>query len=37
MWILDVAILVFAIIGIVHAAKGEAKPLPLIGKFRILG
>ncbi|MBR6055541.1 MAG: hypothetical protein IKP46_09445 [Bacteroidales bacterium] len=35
-WILDVVILVFAIIGIVHAAKGEAKPLPLIGKFRIL-
>ena len=27
---------VFAIIGIVHAAKGEKKPLPLIGKINII-
>ena len=29
-------ILVFAIIGIINAAKGEMKELPLIGKFTIL-
>lgn len=30
------AFLVFCIIGIVHAAQGEMKELPLIGKIRIL-
>ncbi len=29
----QLAWLVFAIIGIINAAKGEAKPLPLIGKL----
>ncbi|MBQ4184593.1 MAG: hypothetical protein II652_06585 [Bacteroidales bacterium] len=35
-WILDIAILVYAIIGIVNAAKGQAKELPYIGKFKII-
>jgi len=30
------AIFVFAIIGIINAAKGEVKELPLIGSFKIL-
>jgi len=34
--IIGVALFVFMIIGIVHAAKGEMKELPLIGKIRIL-
>lgn len=33
MW---VVIVVFSIIGIVNAAKGQCKELPLIGKFQIL-
>ena len=32
----SVASLVFMIMGIVNAAKGEAKELPLIGKYRII-
>lgn len=39
-WIIScvgsVAILVFAIMGIVSAVKEEEKPLPLIGKIKIL-
>ncbi|MBO4570591.1 MAG: hypothetical protein J5699_01535 [Bacteroidales bacterium] len=35
-WIIDIAALIFAIIGIINAAGGKAKELPLIGKFRIL-
>lgn len=35
-WILDVIVLVFAVIGILNAAGGKAKELPLVGKFRIL-
>lgn len=35
-WILNVAILILAIMGIVYAAKGEAKELPIVGKFRII-
>lgn len=35
-WILSVAALVFAIIGIIGAARGETKELPLIGKYRII-
>ena len=35
-WLLNIAVAVFAIIGIINAAKGEAKELPLIGKFRII-
>lgn len=27
---------VFAVLGIVNAAKGECKPLPLIGRFNII-
>jgi uncharacterized membrane protein len=27
---------IFCVVGIVHAVKGEMKPLPLIGKFRII-
>ncbi len=30
-------VFVLAILGIVNAAKGEAKPLPLIGGFKLLG
>lgn len=32
----EIAALVFAIIGIVHAANGEVKELPLIGKIQII-
>ena len=35
-WILGTIFLVFSIIGIVNAAKGEMKPLPLIGGIKIL-
>ena len=35
-WILSVAALVFAIIGIIGTAKGKTKELPLIGKYRII-
>lgn len=31
-----IATLVFAIMGIVNAAQGQMKPLPLIGKFQII-
>jgi uncharacterized membrane protein len=31
--LIDLAILVLAIIGIMHAVKGEQKPLPIIGGF----
>ena len=36
MGLLDLVVFIFALIGIINAAKGEAKPLPLIGKIRIL-
>jgi len=32
----NILILVLAIIGIINAAKGKAKQLPLIGKFNII-
>ena len=35
-YILDLVIFVFAIIGIVNVVKGRAKALPLIGKFTII-
>ena len=35
-WILSIVVLVFAIMGIVSAAKDEEKPLPLIGGIKIL-
>jgi len=34
--VLWIGILVFVIIGIINASKGEMKELPLIGKFTIL-
>jgi uncharacterized membrane protein len=34
--LVSIALLVLAIIGIINAAKGETKELPLIGKFRLL-
>lgn len=34
--LLDLVLLVVAIIGIVNAAQGKAKELPVIGKFKIL-
>lgn len=34
--ILSIAFLVVAILGIINAANGKAKELPVIGKFRIL-
>ena len=35
-WILDIAFLVLAIRGIVNAATGKAKELPIIGSIRLL-
>ena len=35
-WVISVALLVLAIMGIVAAAKDEEKPLPVIGGIRIL-
>lgn len=35
-WVLNTAIFVLAILGIVNVVKGETKELPLIGKFRII-
>jgi uncharacterized membrane protein len=32
----SLVVLVIGIIGILNAIKGEAKPLPLIGKFTLL-
>jgi uncharacterized membrane protein len=35
--LLNLGILVLAIMGIIHAAQGEMKELPLVGKFNFLG
>lgn len=35
-WIIELAIFVFAIMGIVYACKGECKELPIIGKYRFI-
>ncbi len=35
-WLVYIGFLVFAIIGIVNAAQGSTKPLPIFGKFKIL-
>jgi len=35
-WLLNIAVAILAIIGIVHAAKGEVKELPLVGKIHII-
>lgn len=32
----NLAVLVFVIIGIINASKGEQKPLPLIGGFQLI-
>ncbi len=34
--LINLVIFVFAIIGIINAAKGEMKELPIIGKYRII-
>ena len=31
-----IAVIVFAILGLINAAKGEMKPLPLVGGFHII-
>ena len=36
MGLLDLVVFIFALIGIINAAKGEAKELPYIGKYKIL-
>ena len=35
-WILNLVVLVYAIIGIINAFKGQEKELPFIGQFRII-
>lgn len=35
-WILNLAIFILAVIGIINAVKGQAKELPYIGKYKIL-
>ena len=35
-WLVGIFFFVLLIMGIIHAAKGEMKPLPLIGKINIL-
>ena len=32
-WILSLALFVFWVIGLVNAAQGEQKPIPLVGEF----
>ncbi|MBO8172988.1 MAG: DUF4870 domain-containing protein [Bacillaceae bacterium] len=29
-------VIILAVMGIIHAAKGETKPLPIIGKYKLL-
>lgn len=36
LWIVFIIIAIFGILGIINAATGKAKELPLIGKFKIL-
>ena len=36
MYLLSLGCFVLAILGIINAAKGEAKEIPLIGKYKIL-
>lgn len=35
-WIVDIALFILMLTGIINAAKGEAKELPVIGKYRFL-
>ncbi|MEN8225790.1 MAG: hypothetical protein ABFS05_10570 [Bacteroidota bacterium] len=32
-WILSLVVLVLWIIGLIYAAQGEAKPIPIVGQF----
>ena len=34
--LLSIGVLILAIIGIINAAKGEMKELPIVGKYKIL-
>lgn len=36
LWLIDIAIFVFAIMGLVNTLNGKAKELPIIGKWRII-
>lgn len=36
-WILNIGVFVLAIMGIINAAKGEAKKLPVVGNINIIG
>lgn len=36
MSLVSLVVMIFAIIGIVHAAQGEMKPLPVIGGFTLI-
>ena len=35
-WLLNAAVFILAVIGIINAVKGETKELPLVGKYRII-
>lgn len=35
-WLAELVVFVLAVIGVVNAAKGEAKELPFVGKFNII-
>ena len=35
-WVVDILIFILAIMGIINAAKGQVKELPVIGKYKIL-
>ena len=35
-WLLNAAVAILAIIGIINAVKGQTKALPLVGKYRII-
>lgn len=35
--IANLAIIILAVLGIINAAQGQMKPLPLIGQFKLLG
>ncbi len=35
-WILDIAVFVLAVLGIINAVKGQAKELPIVGKYTII-
>ena len=35
-WVLGVVCLIFTVLGLLHAVTGKARPLPVIGRFRLL-